>query len=296
MTTKAPETLALLDGDVFAYNAAAAAEVEVNWGDDMWTLHSNFQEAKGRAVSHIKQVCKDIKAKRENVVFVWSPPSGRYFRHDVMPDYKKAKSGGRGRKPIALLELKQWLHDEFNGYMLEHLEADDLMGILSTDPDYHPDKRKVIVSIDKDMQTIPGWLYNPDKDYQPWLVSEEHANWFHLCQGIGGDTVDGYSGARGMSPDSAGKFLLEPWTWQSYYHTFKSGAKEGKTELRWRKGDSESLWSSIVSLFIKAGQSEQDALANLQVARILRDDEFVDGEVKLWNPTQLEDIKYASQI
>ncbi len=75
------------------------------------------------------------------------------------------------------------------------------MGILST----HPTKiqgKKIIVSEDKDMRTIPGWLYNPgpNKDIEPKYINEFEADRYHLYQTITGDSTDGYKGCPGAGP------------------------------------------------------------------------------------------------
>jgi len=36
----------LIDGDIICYEAASAVEQEIDWGEDLWTLHSNLDEAR----------------------------------------------------------------------------------------------------------------------------------------------------------------------------------------------------------------------------------------------------------
>ena len=177
---------------------------------------------------------------------------------------------------------------EYETVRWDNMEADDVMGILATDPTYLPDYQKVIVSIDKDMKTIPDtYIYNPDKDYQPWLNSKEDADKWFLSQAIGGDSTDGYPGCCGLSVESAAAFLGDPWFWESYDHTFKSGPRKGATQEKWRKAEPRDVWSNVVSLFIKAGQTEEEALVNARVARICRHEDYdqAEGEVKLWLPS-----------
>ena len=90
-----------------------------------------------------------------------------------------------------------------------------------------------------------------------------------------------------MSTQSAATFLNDPWLWERYEHTFKSGPRKGESEWKWRKAEpSFDLWENIVSLFLKAGQTEDDALANARVARICRADDydFETSNVILWRP------------
>lgn len=278
----------LLDGDVFTYQGAAAAEYVHNFGST-YHLMADIEDAQRHVRNNIAQVVADTKAKK--VINTLSCPSRHYWRHDVLPEYKGSRNKVYGVSgPICLGDLKDWSAEQWETYRWKNMEADDVMGILATDPTFLPDYQKVIVSIDKDMRTIPDtYIYNPDKDYQPWYNSRQEADHWFLSQAIGGDTTDGYSGCRGMSTDSAAAFLNSQWLWELYEHTFKSGARKGETEERWRKVDPESTWENIVSLFAKAGQTEQEALINAQVARICRNTDYDQstGEVKLWLPQSL---------
>jgi len=272
----------LLDGDIFAFEAASMAEKEIDWGDDLWTVHSWVDDALRHAKNRIESLKKQLNA--DLVVFVWSDPTGEYFRKDIMPEYKGNRKSGR--KPLALKELKFALAEEYEAFMRPKLEADDVMGILATWDKYKPEYQKIIVSSDKDMKTIPAWLFNPDKDYEPWYQHEEDADLWHMTQTLAGDTTDGYGGCPNIGLDTAASFFNEGLKVEAYEHTFKSGARKGLTETRWRKVHSESLWATVVSLFKKAGLGEEEALRQAQVARICRasDYNFKTKEVKLWKP------------
>lgn len=276
----------LIDGDPFAFAGASMSEVVHNW-DGIYVNTADIQSAFSHATSHIDSIAKQLKA--DVVINTLSCPSRNYWRHDVMPSYKGGRKEYKG--PICLPDLKEMLTEHYETEKWDTFEADDVMGILATDPTYLPDHKKIIVSIDKDMKTIPDtWIYNPDKDYQPWYNSKLEADHFFLCQAIGGDVTDGYSGVNGISVDGAATFLAAPWLWENYEHTFKSGPRKGESEYKWRKVDASScLWTNIVSLYSKAGQSERDAIVNAQVARICRANNYDKdtGKVILWTPKQL---------
>ena len=102
-----------------------------------------------------------------------------------------AQSGGR--KPLALPAIREWMRTEFRTFHRPSLEGDDVMGILATS-DKIIRGEKVIVSIDKDMKTIPGLVFNPSRDNEPRGVSVGEANYWHLFQALTGDQVDGYAG------------------------------------------------------------------------------------------------------
>lgn len=276
------ETVLLVDGDIFAFEAASVVEQEIDWGDGLWTLHSNLNDALDHATSRLESLRKQLHA--DSIIFCWSDPSGRYWRHDVIENYKSNR--GKTRKPLALRPLKEALAEQYESYMRPNLEADDVMGILSTWGKFKPGAKKIIVSIDKDMKTVPGWIFNPDKDYQPWLVTKEEAEYWHMFQTLMGDATDGYSGCPGIGEVSAEKHLKEKLRVIPYEHELKSGPRKGEIETRWATEPADDLWDVVVSLFRKSGLGEEEALRQARVARILQatDYDFKKKEVKLWTP------------
>ena len=40
-----------VDGDILLYRAASAAETEIDWGDDFWSLYTDLNDAKSVASS-----------------------------------------------------------------------------------------------------------------------------------------------------------------------------------------------------------------------------------------------------
>jgi DNA polymerase-1 len=159
------------------------------------------------------------------------------------------------------------------------------MGIVATDPT-RADER-IIVSADKDMKGVPGKLYRPQDQHgaTPRIeeISVEEADRFHLWQTIVGDMTDGYGGLPGAGPYAATP-LLEGVGWESFFHTFRSGPRKCRQELRWRRVEKGSPWAAIVSAYEKAGLTEADAIKQARLARILRYDEWDGRSPRLWSP------------
>lgn len=274
-------TVALLDGDIFVFQIASAVEKEIDWGNDLWTLHSDFNDARERLESVVEGIREKLNA--EEVILCFTDTVN--FRKDVLPTYKSNRKNTR--KPLAYRALVDYCKENYPTYERPTLEADDVMGILATWPAFRPGTRKVIVSADKDMKTIAGaWLYNPDKDDEPHLNDPEEAFRYFMEQTLTGDTTDGYGGCPGVGPESAQEILEAPFGWEQYEHTFKSGPRKGQTEMKWRRCEVGSLWEAIVSHYVKAGLSEAVALQNARCARILHatDYNFKDKTPILWNP------------
>jgi DNA polymerase-1 len=242
----------LIDADIFCFQAASAVEEEIHWGDDLWTLHSDIGRAKAKVLSDLDKVATTIGGHCEFVICLTDKAN---FRNEVLPSYKENRKGKR--KPLALAALKEWLAGEYESFTRPNLEADDCMGILATWDAYKPDTTKVIVSEDKDMQTIPCYLFNPAKDKEIRVISEHEADYYHLKQALMGDSTDGYKGCPGIGEVGATRLL-----------------------------DKGLSWDAVVSAFAKKGLTQDDALTQARVARICRasDYDFKNKEVILWTP------------
>lgn len=266
----AEQVTLLLDSDIIAYKFASAAQKNFDWdGDgDVVSVVEEIEEVTPQVVEYIDDLVVELKAT--NVIVCLSCPSLENFRYGVLPSYKHNRKDVI--KPELLGAIKDWMRTRYQTYERPTLEADDIMGILSTHPKLFPGK-KIIVSEDKDMKTIPGWLFNPRKDSKPRLISEDEADYWHLYQTLIGDTTDGYKGCPGIGPVKAEK-ILQPdshpehqcFRWKYVVQAYEA-AVDKKTK--------EPL-----------GLTEADALVQARVARICRhtDYDFKKKEVILWTP------------
>tara|TARA_R100001443_G_scaffold54534_1_gene65951 strand:+ start:821 stop:1552 length:732 start_codon:yes stop_codon:yes gene_type:complete len=239
----------LIDADILLYQESMAVEQEFDWGDDYWTLFGDLREAQERVDVWLQDIKELLNADK----FVLTLTGRNNWRKDVLPTYKSNRKSKR--KPVVYKALKQYLIDTYKTALVDRLEADDLMGLLQTDPSNS--EETVIVSEDKDMMTIPGLLYRPIRPEEGvQTITEEVADRNHLLQSLMGDSTDGYSGCPGIGPKTAEKILKE------------------------------NDWSLVVAAYEKAGLTEEDALQQARVARILRHGEYdrKKDEVKLWHP------------
>lgn len=258
-------TIALIDGDIFAYEAAAAAEVPTDWGDGLWTLHAFEEPAKAALDDRIHALQKAVDA--DQVIVALSDTDN--FRKRILPSYKENRAATR--KPMLLKPLKQYMRDNFKTYERPSLEGDDVLGILATWPNLKGDK--VIVTKDKDFRSIPAKVFYANRPEEGILeVSVFDADKFHMTQTLTGDTTDGYKGCPGCGPVKAERVLQaaldEGTPWAS------------PKELR------QLMWQHVVATYTKAGLSEEEALVQARCARILRttDYDFKKKEPILWTP------------
>lgn len=274
----------LLDGDIWCYQATAANEYEAQWDTWLWTLHGDFNAAQEQFDRTVEFIKKGLKA--DKVVIALSDSTN--WRKKVMPAYKSNRV--KTRKPVCYQPLREYIHEKYDVFQRPGLEGDDILGILSTSTGLF-EGDLIVVSIDKDMKTLPGLHVNhthaltlPEYDQGIYRVSKGDADRFHLFQTLTGDTTDGYSGCPGVGPKTAETLLSEGKVLTPHEHTLKSGPRKGEKETRWEPGASGTPWQVVVSAYASAGLSESVALTTARVARILRatDYDFEKKEPILW--------------
>lgn len=270
----------LVDADIVAYRSSAAHERRYDWGDGVTSVAADLDNAKAMAEQFIEEVVAKLKADE---VIICLSDEVENFRKDVDPTYKQLR--GASVRPQHLYDLKDWLGAEWPSVIRPRMEADDVMGILATEP--HEGTR-IIVSADKDMQTVPGWLFNPNKDKKARRISPEEAERFLMWQAICGDQTDGYPGCPGAGP-AAAELLLDGIGWESFVHTFKSGPRKGAEETRWRELEGMGRWPAIVSAYEKAGKTEADAVVQVNLARILKASDVDGNRIIPWSPKRAAD-------
>ena len=272
----------LVDGDINIYQACAVSEKEVVWDEEITTIWSYLDEVTSTIKADFDCLMRDFDA--DNLVIALSDTNrGRIFRRDLWPDYKQNRK--YTRKPLNYWLAVNWVKDNYKTYERPNLEGDDVLGILATSSKIITGE-KIVVSLDKDMKTVPCNYYRGGPVDDIYEVSESDADWWHMLQTLTGDTTDGYPGCPGIGDTSARKLLDDPRRLESYEHVFKSGPRKGKSEERWREGESCDVWTAIVDRYARAGLTEEDALVQARCARILRntDYDFKKKEVRLWSP------------
>lgn len=250
--------LALIDADIVAYQAASSAEQPVKWDDDLWTLHA--YESDGERI--FRELIETIRKKSQAQDVILAFSDSHNFRKDILPSYKENRSGTR--KPMLLKCLKEYGKRQYESYQMDNLEGDDVLGILSTDPEFKMGHDLVVCSLDKDFKTVPGYHYNFGKD-QEFSINTQESHYWHMYQTLTGDATDGYSGCPGIGPKKAEKILNEGWRLTDW---------------------GISYWDAVVKTYEKAGLCEEEALVQARVSYILKkqDYDYETGEVKLWTP------------
>ncbi|AKM09378.1 hypothetical protein [Croceicoccus naphthovorans] len=255
----------LLDADLLAFMSSAATQRSYDFPSDDGTpaISADLDDAIEKAEDQINRLIDRLKV--DELIVCLSDDFSSFRKDRIDSTYKEHRTSER---PQQLYPLKDWLRETYDVEERPTLEADDVMGIIATDPE-RSDER-IIVSADKDMLTIPGKLYMPHRQTTKsgawskrpiiYNVTPTQAWRFHFWQAIVGDQTDGYKGA------------------------FRVGPKSHYAEAVLEADDEEEAWEWVISAFHKAGQTEAEAVVQARLARILQYEDYENERPKLWLP------------
>ena len=240
----------IVDADLVLYKIASSLEEPIDWGDDVWTLHSDLGKGKTllqQTLNHYKEYTKS-----KEIILAFSDKAN--YRKELDKDYKSYRK--KIRKPICYAPLRRWAEQNYNFYVLPNLEGDDVIGLLATQ---HYKTNNVIISGDKDMRTIPSWHCFIGDD-QLEFVDEQQADRNFCLQVLTGDQADGYKGCVGVGAVKANRLLHD-------------------------KFNIDDMWKAVIEEYERNKQSFEDAYHQARLARILRKDEydFATNKPKLWS-------------
>lgn len=240
----------LIDGDILIYTMSSVNESFTQWEDDLWTLSGDAKKAALDLDEEVEAIMERVGADDYIICLTGS----QNFRKGIFEGYKANRVGKS--KPFLLRPLKDHVIAKHNYLLWEGVEADDIMGILATDPAKRDDY--VIYSQDKDMWTLPANLWD-FKEESIAVNTIGNADYHLLLQTLTGDQVDGYPGCPGVGAVTAQRAL-----------------------------DADCSWDTVIKLFEKKGLTVEDAIIQAQLARILRhtDYDIETNSVKMWRPAQ----------
>lgn len=252
----------LVDADVLCHKIAYACTKVHRFDDEDPAVVTHPEEARERLDNELEALVNQFSASE--LIVCLSSREGN-FRKDLAEYYKAT----RRPKPElwevtrSYLELEQINHRvvQFN-----RLEGDDALGILHTGMYLG---KSIMVTIDKDMRTIPGRVHFTNKQRGVEEITPRAAAMFHLSQVITGDSTDEYPGLPGAGPAR--------WT---------------KIAAEWDGRKMLGLWDLVVKAYKSKGKTEEDAILQARLAFILREGFYhhKSGNVILWEPKHYENL------
>lgn len=174
---------ALVDGDILTYRIGFTTEDEEDW-----VARSRLRDT----IAGILQLadCEDYQ------VYITSTDKSN-FRYTLYPEYKANRTQP---KPKYYDYLRGLLKTEYSAVETFGCEADDLMGM-------HQEEDTCILTIDKDLNMIPGWHYNWVKDDKYEVSRSESWYNFYTQLLIGDKGTDNIPGCPGIGAVKAAKLL-----------------------------------------------------------------------------------------
>lgn len=246
--------IALIDADSILYKYASIYQDVFSWDDEDIQITTDIVGAKMAMKDFIDSIKSATKCDEYELVL--SPM--RNFRYDIEDTYKANR---KAPKYNLLLkeELREYMVSSFNTYECSNIEADDYVVLKATE---NP-SNYIMCHIDKDLNQASGKHYNYNSQ-EKYKVTEEDGDFFFYQQVLEGDSVDNIKGCPNIGRVKALRLLTSTTP--------------------------DKYWEVIVEAYEKAGQTEEDAIRNARLVRMLRHGEynFETKEIKLWSP----DVKY----
>lgn len=215
----------MIDADSLCYACAAITEGQ------------GEQLARWQTQSSIEDLLQKLNATEYRIYLTGK----NNFRYNIYPEYKANRL--KLKRPEYLQVCQDFLIKEWGAIVSDGCEADDLLGVGQLCEAYG---ETIISSIDKDLNQISGWHYNP-RTNERYLVSPLDAMRFFYTQLLRGDPSDNIKGAPGIGPKKA-EALLAGITDEREMFDIALSCYSGEEELEmnasclwlWRKPD--DIW------------------------------------------------------
>jgi len=149
----------------------------------------------------IQRLCKECDINEFELKVAFS--AKQTFRHKLAVTRPYKGNRDDARRPTYEKDIKSYMKENWDCYVAEDEEADDLLGIWATKYGPHG---AVIITLDKDLDQIPGLKYNWLHDVHYDITDEQAMYNFHI-QLMMGDTTDNIVGLPGIGKGKAAKAL-----------------------------------------------------------------------------------------
>ena len=170
------------------------------------------------------------------------------FRENIATIQKYKGNRDSSSKPSHYDAIKAYCVKKYSAQIVDGQEADDEVSIRQS---YENQGTSVIVSIDKDLDMVQGYHYNPMKDKTYKVVHPDGMRWFYE-QMLQGDSTDNIPGIKGIGKVTAKKLLENSHTVEDMenlvyekYEDFYDAPESAFLEvgrLLWMRLDYNQMW------------------------------------------------------
>ena len=182
---------ALIDGDILLYK-----------------LGFGSQDVAGNPIRNIQSVLKMVDTTITNILvgsnsndFTIFLTGEQNFREQLYSEYKANRKNVK--RPYYYQVIKDHFINAYYATVIHGIEADDAMGLAQDDD-------TIIVSIDKDMKTIPGWHMNLET-FQKSQITDYNALVNFYEQIITGDRTDNIPGLYHITGQKVTESVKRHW-------------------------------------------------------------------------------------
>ncbi len=238
---------ALVDSDIFAYQCGFASQSTVDGVITAEPVINALAMTKRALTAIFEELHGWLGQSGESLgaIELYLTGTGN-FREQVatIRGYKANRAGKP--KPVHYQAIRDYMTAHWGARVVDGMEADDALAIEACKEGYDAD-RVCVVSVDKDLKTVPGLLYNASKR-EAHLITEQEAMVSFYRQMVEGDSSDNILGIFRCGKKAAAEL--------------DDGASE------------EELWAEVLGLFqlstTKVGCPYKDhRAAALETARLL---------------------------
>ena len=238
----------LIDGDIIVYRAGFAVQSKKNamWTEEDEVSYPPVSHALRAAKLMINNILKQCRYDTYQIYLTSDDRSN--FRYGIA-ETKPYKGNRPPEKPIYYHDIRNYLNKYYNAMFVRQQEADDMLGIEQHQR-YVTDPNSVaIITIDKDLDMIPGWHFNFVKK-KKYYVKEFDALKTFYTQLLTGDSVDNIVGVPNIGPKKADKLLAFATTEEemldvvikAYDYDLDKILENGR--LVWIRRQNNELWMS----------------------------------------------------
>lgn len=216
---------ALCDADVYAYACGFATQKTVDGVVVAEPVENALAMTKRALETIYEELNSWLGQSGERVAELTLYLTGKDNFRDKLATIRGYKANRKDKpKPVHYKAIRDYMVRVWGATVVEGYEADDALAMGAHALDYDPE-RVCIISVDKDLKTVPGLLYSPKKK-ESFLISAEEARANFYRQMITGDSSDNILGV------------------------YKAGAKAA--EAITEDMSEEVMWLYVLSLFEKS--------------------------------------------
>jgi len=204
---EAPETFAYKREAMERLDEVLPGKYSRTEGEDYQMWPERYLEPVENALHNARRIIEKAMdavdcTEFDTIMYLSGPKLNFRYNVAVTRPYK----GNRDDKhrPSHEEAIRKYIRSKWETVVTDGIEADDAMGIAQTTT-YGPSD-SVIISLDKDLDMIPGLKYNFVNDVH-YDVTPEIAHQTFCLQLLTGDTVDNIPGLKGVGKAKAAKML-----------------------------------------------------------------------------------------